>query len=133
MEVEAPTLAARKAKARALRSKPSGATSAEMPQGECPQLTLGDMLKLKSSTKRYKIDLIIVGAKHCTPTGEPIPHENPRFPQQSQLVLLAEDSTGALMTVEVTSDDITWLHNTATQLLLNKTVTFEQPVFSPSK
>lgn len=100
---------------------------------ETPKLTMAEVFKLKSSTRRYKIDLVIVGAKHCQPSGKPVPQENPRFAQQSQMILLGHDSAEILITIEATSDDRAWLEEIASMLMLKKTVTLEQPILSPTK
>ena len=89
-----------------------------------PEFDIDRILNVPGGNRRFRTELLIVGAKHCQSSGEPIPQPHPFMEHIHQIIVLGQDAAG---------DDLLWLQHLAPELSLHKTISLELPTFCPSK
>jgi hypothetical protein len=109
-----------------------GSHQAMTPHQNLPAITVSRMLDMTTTSRRFKIDLAITGAKNSNLQGEPVPHKT-EWQQHTTVAVIGQDSNGQEITVEVADDDPVWLGSVSKLLAMGKTVTLGQPTFSQSK
>jgi hypothetical protein len=66
------------------------------------------MLDMSTTSRRFKIDLTITGAKNNNLQGEPVP-EKTEWQQHTTIAVIGQDSNGQEITIEAADDDLIWL------------------------
>jgi hypothetical protein len=107
-------------------------TASSKPEHGFPTITVSRLLEMSTNSCRYKIELAISGVKFSNLAGKPVPHKT-SWQHHPSITVLAQNVDGREITVEAMSDDMSWLQHLTKQLVLDKTVILEQPLFSGSR
>jgi hypothetical protein len=113
--------------------KPPAATShpAMTSYENLPAITVSCMPDMTTTSRRFKIDLTITGAKNSNLQGKPVP-DRKEWQQHTTIAVIGQDSNGQKITIEAADDDLVWLSSVSKLLRTGKTVTLGQPTFSQS-
>lgn len=110
-------------------ASPSKPTS---PGRSLPTITISRMLQMTTTSRRFKIELVITGVRNGNLNGEPVPYKA-EWQQHLNIVALGQDIAGDQITIEISNDDASWMDRISKQLARENTVVIEQPTFSGSK
>jgi hypothetical protein len=99
---------------------------------DLPTITFSRMLDLKTSSKRFKMELAISGVRHSNLAGESMPHKA-GWQHHPGIMVLGQNVDGREITIEAAGDDMHWLNIHSRNLTLDNTVVLERPTFSSSK
>jgi hypothetical protein len=98
------------------------------PGRKLPTITISRMLETTTSTRRFKVNLVISGVKNNNLAGEPVPHKS-EGQRHLNLTVFGQDSNGHRITIEATDDDVVWMDHLSKRLARGRTVTFGRPSF----
>jgi hypothetical protein len=110
----------------------ASSTGPASPPCNLPTITIGRMLEMTTTSRRFKIELVVTGVRNDNLSGEPVPYKA-EWQQHLNIVALGQDVMGDQITIEVSNDDAAWMDRIAKQLMRGRTVVIEQPTFSGSK
>lgn len=110
----------------------ASSTGLASPPRNLPTITIGRMLEMTTTSRRFKIELVVTGVRNGNLSGEPVPYKA-EWQQHLNIVALGQDITGDQITIEVSNDDAAWMDRIAKQLVRGRTVVIEQPTFLSSK
>lgn len=99
---------------------------------DLPTITISRMLDMKTSSRRFKMELAIFGVRYSNKDGEPVPHKSD-WQHHPGIMVLGQDIDGSEITVEAASNDMHWLQTLSKNFALHNTVVLDQPTFSGSK
>jgi hypothetical protein len=97
-----------------------------------PTISVQRMLELTTTSRRFKVELVVTSVKNSNLAGEPVPYK-PEWQHHLNFTVLGQDSNGDANTVEASNDDSAWMDQLSKRLVLGKTVVIEQPSFSGCK
>jgi hypothetical protein len=95
-------------------------------------ITVSRMLDMTTTSRRFKIDLTIIGAKNSNLQGKLVPDKR-EWQQHTTIAVIGQDTNGQEITIEAANDDLVWLGSVSKHLRTGKTVTLGQPTFSQSE
>jgi hypothetical protein len=78
------------------------------PHKNLPAITVSRMLDMTTTSRRFKIDLTITGAKNSNLQGEPV-SDKTEWQQHTTIAVIGQDNNGQKITIEAADDDLVWL------------------------
>jgi hypothetical protein len=101
------------------------------PHENLPAITVTRMLDITTTSRQFKIDLTITGAKNSNLQSKSV-LDKLEWQQHTTIAIIGQDSNGQKITIEAADDDLVWLGSVSKLLRTGKTVTLGQPTFSQS-